>query len=735
VVIGSLGFLLLVTSLDGLLAARENYAQTSRVATLTAISEPLFKMLVATRLERATMNSVLITEAAIDATGEGRIKTFRSTAEENYHAAMERLDALKLPELATDVANLRAAHDALAIMRPKADAAAHLPKLGRDPAVIRDEPNVYTAFFDKVVAMGDTVEGTLKLVDPVVDQLLSIKRAAWWMRAFGGSVSLRTELAVAKDQPWSQADILATADEQARILLASSILDEAAARADTPKPLVDAIGSIKRGYLSFMNGDQKTYIAALSAGQKLNIPIHDLQQRDTEVLVPIVDTAYLALDTMVDRAESQRRAAEFRLGIDGAMLAAAVLFTTCGLLVASRRISGPIRAMTDAMRALAGRNFSVEIPGIGRGDEIGAMAAAVQVFRDEMTRSAELSAEAEAHKAAEAQRERQAAAEREAVAAQQAEVVEALAGALAQLADGNLTVTLQQKFSPEYARLRDDFNEAVSGLHAALREIMMHSQAIGSGTQKIAVAADDLARRTEQQAAGLQQTAAALDEVTATVRHTAEGSARAQKIAGTAKSDVETSGKVVNETVAAMSAIEGSARQIGQIIGVIDEIAFQTNLLALNAGVEAARAGESGRGFAVVAQEVRALAQRAADAAKEIKALVTNSMQQVERGVRLVGATGEALVRIQTGVADINIAISEIAASAAAQATGLAEVNSAVNQMDQTTKQNAAMVEQSTAATHSLASETEALNHAVERFRIDESARPSHGAEQYSRTG
>jgi methyl-accepting chemotaxis protein len=711
--------LLLGSSLDGLLSAREHFAQTKRVATLTAISQPLFKMLVATRLERATMNSALITDTAVDSTGETRINTFRNTSEDNYRAAMEHLDAVQLPELATDMANLRAAHEALAAMRPKADAAAHLPKAARDPAIVRDEPTVYTAYFDRVVAMGDAVEATLKQVDPVVDQLLSIKRAAWWMRASGGSITLRTETAVAKDQPWSQAEILATADDQARVSLASSILDEAAARADTPKPLVDAIARIKREYVSFTNGEQKTYITALSAGQKLNVPFHALQQRDTEVLVPIVDTAYLALNTMVSRAEGQRKAAEFRLGIDGAMLAAAVLFTTCGLLVASRRISGPIRTMTAAMRGLAGRDLSVDIPGVGRRDEIGAMAAAVQVFRDEMIRSAELSAEAEARKAADAQRERAAVAEREAVTAQQAEVVDALANALEQLAQGDLTVTLQQEFAPEYARLRNDFNATVTGLKTALQEIMLHSRAITTGTVEIASAADDLAQRTERQAAGLQQTAAALDEVTATVRQTASSSGRAQSIAATAKSETEGSGAVVSETVAAMSAIEGSARQIGQIIGVIDEIAFQTNLLALNAGVEAARAGEAGRGFAVVAQEVRALAQRAADAAKEIKTLVTTSMQQVERGVRLVGETGQALGRIQTGVAEINLAIGEIAASAAEQAAGLAEVNLAVNEMDQTTQQNAAMVEQSTAATHSLAHETEHLERAIARFTIE----------------
>jgi methyl-accepting chemotaxis protein len=413
------------------------------------------------------------------------------------------------------------------------------------------------------------------------------------------------------------------------------------------------------------------------------------------------------------------------------MLVVALGFTIVGFLIASRRVSRPIKAIAQAMRRLAGRDMAVAIPGTSRADEIGEMAAAVVVFRDEMLRSETLAAQTAALKEAEAQRAAEAAAAQQRAAAQQAQVVGALANGLAELAHGNLTVTLNAAFAPEYERLRTDFNAAVCGLQTALREIITHGQAIGSGTQEIAAAADDLARRTEQQAAGLQQTAAALDEVTVTVRQSAQGSVRAQNIAGSAKSEVENSGKVITETVAAMSEIEGSARQIGQIIGVIDEIAFQTNLLALNAGVEAARAGEAGRGFAVVAQEVRALAQRAADAAKEIKALVTTSMKQVERGVRLVGATGEALVRIQAGVADINTAISEMAASAAEQATGLAEVNGAVNQMDQTTQQNAAMVEQSTAATHSLARETEALNHAVQRFRINLAAQSDTRGERH----
>src|SRR5690606_18841880 len=255
-------------------------------------------------------------------------------------------------------------------------------------------------------------------------------------------------------------------------------------------------------------------------------------------------------------------------------------------------------------------------------------------------------------------------------------------------------------------------------LQDAMSVVVTNVSAIRSGSGEISQAADDLSRRTEQQAASLEETAAALDQITATVNRTAAGARQASDTVQAAKGDAETSGNVVRDAVSAMGAIEKSAQEITQIIGVIDEIAFQTNLLALNAGVEAARAGDAGRGFAVVASEVRALAQRSAEAAKEIKVLISASTSQVNSGVSLVGQTGEALQRIVSRVAEIDGLVSEIAASAQEQATGLQQVNTAVNQMDQVTQQNAAMVEQSTAASHSLAQEAEALAGSVARFQI-----------------
>jgi methyl-accepting chemotaxis protein len=260
-------------------------------------------------------------------------------------------------------------------------------------------------------------------------------------------------------------------------------------------------------------------------------------------------------------------------------------------------------------------------------------------------------------------------------------------------------------------------------LQETMKTVAGNTATIRSGAGEISSASDDLSRRTEQQAASLEETAAALDEITATVRKTAEGSKHANTVVSSAKLDAEHSGEVVKKAVIAMSGIEQSSREIGQIIGVIDEIAFQTNLLALNAGVEAARAGDAGRGFAVVASEVRALAQRSATAAKEIKTLISTSGQQVKAGVDLVGETGKALGRIVAQVGEINGIVAEIAASAQEQATALVEVNSAVNQMDQVTQQNAAMVEEATAASQSLSQETDELARLIGKFQVGDAAK------------
>jgi methyl-accepting chemotaxis protein len=308
-------------------------------------------------------------------------------------------------------------------------------------------------------------------------------------------------------------------------------------------------------------------------------------------------------------------------------------------------------------------------------------------------------------------------AERDAAARSQAAAVRAVGEALSRLAAGDLSARVEGGLSPEFASLKVDFDQAAIALAEAMQAVERASSGIRSGADDIARNADDLAQRTEQQAATLEQTAAAVDQLTTTVSKTAQSAREVSAMVGQASAEAERSGTVVTRAAEAMTKIESSSHRVSQILGVIDEIAFQTNLLALNAGVEAARAGDAGRGFAVVAQEVRALAQRSADAAREIKTLIAESSRQVGEGVELVGQTGAALRGIVDKVGGIDGLINEIAASANEQAVALSQVNTAVNQLDQVTQRNAAMVHQSTESTRTLRIEAADLFNRVGAFR------------------
>ena len=398
------------------------------------------------------------------------------------------------------------------------------------------------------------------------------------------------------------------------------------------------------------------------------------------------------------------------------LLGVAITLTAAWMVV--RSVVRPVNALTGVMGRLASGDNSVEVPAVDRKDEVGEMARAVLVFKDAAIEKIRLEAETgEARSAAEAERARSEA-EKAREADEDHTAISNLAAGLSALASGDLTFRITAPFAAKTQKLKDDFNRTADTLQETMVTITGAIDSMRTGTGEISQAADDLSRRTEQQAASLEETAAALDQITATVKKTAEGAHQASEVTGQARVGAEKSGAVVRQAVDAMAQIEKSSQQIGQIIGVIDEIAFQTNLLALNAGVEAARAGEAGKGFAVVAQEVRALAQRSAEAAKEIKDLISTSTQQVDQGVDLVGQTGTALEKIVAQVAEITGLVTEIAASAREQSTGLSEVNSAVNQMDQVTQQNAAMVEESTAASHSLAQEAGELARLVARFNV-----------------
>jgi len=404
--------------------------------------------------------------------------------------------------------------------------------------------------------------------------------------------------------------------------------------------------------------------------------------------------------TNAQATASEARAAATQDSITTAAIITLLLVGALALLSAMM-LRRDVKKIADATETLAGGNTNVDLEAMQRGDELGAIVRSLEVFRANEAQLAKARVEQEdTRKAVDT-------------------VVTSLADALNHLAAGDLTFRIKTEFKGDYSKVRADYNAAMHTLEDTLRVIWQVMFNVQSGSNEISKASDDMSRRTEHQAATLEETAATIDNITATVKKTAEGALNARDAVATAKNDATRTGAVVTDAVGAMHEIEKSAAQIGQIVGVIDEIAFQTNLLALNAGIEAARAGDAGKGFAVVASEVRALSHRSADAAKQIKSLIGMSTTKINQGVGLVVEAGKALERIVAQVGEINTVVNEITASAQEESNSLAQVNTAVAELDGVTQGNAAMVEESTASSHSLAQETENLASLLARFKVN----------------
>jgi methyl-accepting chemotaxis protein len=417
-------------------------------------------------------------------------------------------------------------------------------------------------------------------------------------------------------------------------------------------------------------------------------------------------------------------------GIAGIASVALAIAIFLAAWVCADLVCRPLQTLADlSVRLIEGR-FDQPFPLQNTKGLIGEIARSMELSRTNANKFAEADREKAQLEADAVDQRRRNEEHRAATAAEQAAVVQALAAGLEKLAAGDLTCRLNQAFPASYEKLRSDFHAAVDGLREAMKVIVANADILDGGAAEMTQASDDLSRRTEQQAVSLEETATTLHEITTTVDRTAEGANRATQVVSAAKTQAEQSETITRGAIAAMGEIAASAHQISQIIGMIDEIAFQTNLLALNAGVEAARAGDAGRGFAVVATEVRSLALRSAEAAKEIKSLISVSTAQVASGVQLVGQSGEALDAIKSKVCEVDEVVAEITTAAKQQAIALNEVNSAVNLMDQVTQKNAAMVQESTAFCHSMASEVAELRRLVGQFRLgDDVVAPGGGGE------
>jgi len=368
------------------------------------------------------------------------------------------------------------------------------------------------------------------------------------------------------------------------------------------------------------------------------------------------------------------------------------------IMLLRHRLSSPLVKLTGAMQDMAGGNLDRDIPGATLTDEVGDIGRALAAIKDSVAARSKAAAESQM--------------------AVQRQVVGALGEGLSALKAGRLTTSIDQAFPGDYEQLRADFNEAVAAMASLMREVMDAADAVSNGAHEISAAAADLAARTEGQAASLEESSAAVRELTHSASSTAQTAAEASNLARAAQASASGSGETMHQTVEAMNQIAASSRQMEEIVGLIEGIAFQTNLLALNAGVEAARAGEAGRGFAVVATEVRALAQRSSDAAKDITGIIQSSGRDVAQGVTMIGQTQAALAQIVTSTQDLSAMIATIATAAHEQSASIMQVDSAVSDMDRSTQQNAALVEQSSAAARSLSTEANGLTALVQQFDI-----------------
>jgi methyl-accepting chemotaxis protein len=635
-VIGTMGLLLLIECSSALIESVGRDVAAHRVATLASASRNLFKTLMGLRLERGIQISGLASEGKIDSASDSDLQAYRRNSEEGYAESMTALQSIDVAGLPAVVTALRAAHDSVSSLRPKADSAIHQDRTGRDTALVQDYPKTTQAMLDAVLATSDLLEASMKLSDPVVDQFLSIKRAAWTTRLYLGSASVRTQTAVAAGKGWDQSDLTGWREDRARASLSWKQVQEAGTRSDTPKILVDGIAKGNNNFSGPYFDNLKSLTEKLVAGEPPGVAINDLRKSDTDSNAYVVDVVNLALDQMVARADSQANRAMRNLIVDSLLLAAALALACFGFLIVVRRVSSPILSLTTLIGRLAEQDYSVDIPTGTRAHEIGRMSQALIVLRENGRR-----AKAEELARAEEQKERE----------RRAAALDALCRQFDGRVGGNLAsvekaVTQLEQASASMSDTAEHSSETSASVAAAAHEASTSVSTVAAATEELSSSVAEIGR-----------------QMTQSTQISAEAITKAA------------------ETDQSISGLATASQKIGEIIVMIHDIASQTNLLALNATIEAARAGEAGKGFAVVASEVKSLANQTAKATEEISQQIAQIQSMTEEAVGGVHAMSDVIREMGSITTGIAAAIEEQGAATSEIARNVHEVADAANRI------------------------------------------------------
>jgi methyl-accepting chemotaxis protein len=636
-IIGFLGILLVGLSAIGGLGAIERNGTAKRVERLAGTSKELFAILLGFRLERGAATSALMADLPISTAAQAQIDNNRLASEVAYRRVQERLASTSNPKLASLIANLTSTHDRLVPLRAESDRAVHQPKPARDASVAGEYGEATQAYLDAMLSLTAELEAALKLSDPIVDHLISVKQSAWEVRNVEGLVLLRIEHAVAASKPWSLTDIVGAAEDTGRAALAWSQVLKAATRPDAPSAIVDVVARSKQLDALAIFERLKGYRNVLSNGQTLDIKLDDLRKDGIPSLSYSVDVADAALSEMVTHAENQIAATRRSLVVNGVMMLAAILVTGLGLLIVHGRVSAPIRNLTQSMRRLADHDLLTELDGVNRNDEIGEMFRAVAVFKEKMIEGDRLAGEREAEQARKAGRQ---------------VAVESL------IKQFERTVT-----------------ESLQTLATASKELNVTAESMSAMAEQARTKSEAVASVSKHASTNAQTVAAATEELSASISEISRQVAESTGIAVQAAAQAErTNGQV--------QALSDAAQRIGDVVQLISGIAEQTNLLALNATIEAARAGELGKGFAVVAAEVKILATQTAKATEEITGQVaaiqdatTSSVRAIRAITTTINRVNEIAGAIAAAIEEQGMATREIACSVKQTSEGTAEVS------------------------------------------------------------